>query len=58
MKYEKNEKNKLQQQPVILGKGGFGTVKLALSLIKTDKVNAGKLLCVKKTKPASNSITY
>ena len=45
--YKLNLKGRLK---VIIGKGGFGTVKFALSLTESDKIKVGEVICVKKSK--------
>ncbi len=42
---------------MIIGKGGFGTVKFSLSLFNTDKLKIGKLICVKKTASPSENVS-
>lgn len=36
--------------------GSFGTVKFALSLLESDKINFGEVICIKKTKCLGNKI--
>ena len=45
-----NTKNKKGLDKIIIGKGGFGIVKFALTLTSSGALEAGKLICVKKTK--------
>ncbi len=42
-------KDKLKEKKIIIGKGGFGTVKLCLSLLET-KSKPGDVICIKKSK--------
>ena len=37
-------------QKIVIGKGGFGTVRFGLSLTDTDKLKSGEIVCIKKTK--------
>ena len=48
---EKSIKNK---KKIIIGEGGFGKVRFALSLFELDKVKAGEVICIKKTKEIGN----
>ena len=47
-KFKKQEVNDPKGDKVILGKGGFGTVKFALNLLKS-KASPGEIICIKKT---------
>ena len=38
------------RQKIVIGKGGFGTVKFELSLTESDKLKLGEIVCIKKTK--------
>ena len=49
-KQGQNTINNNGKQKVIIGKGGFGTVKFALSLTESDKIKVGELICIKKSK--------
>ena len=49
---EKEEKRKQEMygEKVVLGKGGFGAVKLALSLFTHKGTSTGDVICIKKTR--------
>ena len=50
---EKTEKTKdlqSKKQKIVIGKGGFGTVRFALSLSESDILKPGEVVCIKKTK--------
>ena len=44
------KKNKKGIDKVVIGSGGFGIVKFALTLTSSGALEAGKLICIKKTK--------
>ena len=45
-----NLKNKKGLDKLIIGSGGFGIVKFALTLTSSGALEAGRLICIKKTK--------
>ena len=45
-----NSKNKKGFDKVIIGKGGFGVVKFALTLTSSGALEAGKIICLRKKK--------
>ena len=51
-KAEKEEKRKhdLYGEKVIIGKGGFGSVKFAMSLFRHNGTSPGDVICIKKTR--------
>ena len=45
-----NKKNKKGFDKVVIGRGGFGIVKLAFTLTSSVALDVGKIICIKKTK--------
>jgi hypothetical protein len=43
-------KEKVGQSKIVIGEGGFGKVRLAMTLTDEEQLAAGVILCVKKTK--------
>lgn len=42
--------NKLGQDKIVIGKGGFGTVRFAVSLSEEKATKSGDIICIKKSK--------
>ena len=45
-----NKKNKKVIDKVVIGSGVFGIIKFAMTLTSSGALEAGKLICIKKSK--------